>query len=169
MWAVPRARWRASSWLVSQAPRIDSAPRASIRDGHHTIEMQAWSSVERTAILRSNCRGRDGQPMLHRILRCVSKTSIVAGPGRPHRPARKVPSIPKAWRPVRDGAGPTDALQDQAGDVAGEDPITSGMAGRYATALFDLARDERALDAVRGDLDSFEKLLDQNPDLNRLV
>jgi len=53
--------------------------------------------------------------------------------------------------------------------VAGEDPITSGMAGRYATALFDLARDERALDAVRGDLDSFEKLLDQNPDLNRLV
>jgi F-type H+-transporting ATPase subunit delta len=43
------------------------------------------------------------------------------------------------------------------------------MAGRYATALFELARDARALDAVRADLDAFEKLIDQNPDLARLI
>ena len=53
--------------------------------------------------------------------------------------------------------------------MAGKDPLISGMAGRYATALFDLARDERALDAVKTDLDAFETLLNDNPDLLRLV
>jgi F-type H+-transporting ATPase subunit delta len=32
--------------------------------------------------------------------------------------------------------------------VAREESIVSGMAGRYATALFELARDERSIDAV---------------------
>ncbi len=54
-------------------------------------------------------------------------------------------------------------------DVAGEDPIISGMAGRYATALFELARDAKAIDAVKGDLDGFEALVADNPDLMRLV
>jgi F-type H+-transporting ATPase subunit delta len=54
-------------------------------------------------------------------------------------------------------------------DVAGEDPIISGMAGRYATALFELALEAKALDAVRADLDRFEKLVADNPDLMRLV
>jgi F-type H+-transporting ATPase subunit delta len=53
--------------------------------------------------------------------------------------------------------------------VAGEDAIVSGMAGRYATALFELARDEKALDAVKADLDRFEALLAESNDLNRLV
>lgn len=43
------------------------------------------------------------------------------------------------------------------------------MAGRYATALFELALEQRGLDAVKTDLDAFEALLDGNPDLNRLV
>ena len=50
-----------------------------------------------------------------------------------------------------------------------DEPIVSGMAGRYATALFELALEEKSLDAVRADLDSFDKLLDQNADLVRLV
>ena len=54
-------------------------------------------------------------------------------------------------------------------DVAGEDPIISGMAGRYASALFELALDAKAIDTVRGDLDRFEKLVADNPDLMRLV
>lgn len=45
----------------------------------------------------------------------------------------------------------------------------SGVAERYASALFDLARDERALDAVAADLKSFQALLDENADLRRLV
>jgi len=53
--------------------------------------------------------------------------------------------------------------------VAGELGIVSGMAGRYATALFDLARDERAVDAVMADLARFDALLAESADLRRLV
>jgi F-type H+-transporting ATPase subunit delta len=53
--------------------------------------------------------------------------------------------------------------------VAGEDPIISGMAGRYATALFELARDNKAVDAVKKDLDQFDALASGSADLNRLV
>ena len=53
--------------------------------------------------------------------------------------------------------------------MAGEEPIVSGMAGRYATALFELARDEHAIDAVRGDLVRFDALIADSPDLKRLI
>jgi F-type H+-transporting ATPase subunit delta len=53
--------------------------------------------------------------------------------------------------------------------VAGEEPIVSGMAGRYATALFELAREENTLDQVAADLDRFDALIAENPDLLRLV
>jgi F-type H+-transporting ATPase subunit delta len=53
--------------------------------------------------------------------------------------------------------------------VAGEDPIISGMAGRYAGALFELALEEKAVDAVKADLEQFDALIAANPDLARLV
>jgi F-type H+-transporting ATPase subunit delta len=53
--------------------------------------------------------------------------------------------------------------------VAAEDPSVSGVSGRYATALFELARDEKAIDAVAADLDEFEALLNDSADLRRLV
>ncbi len=53
--------------------------------------------------------------------------------------------------------------------MAGKDSIISGMAGRYANALFELALEEKALDAVKSDLDQFDALIAANPDLNRLV
>ncbi len=53
--------------------------------------------------------------------------------------------------------------------MAGEDHIVPGMAGRYATALFDLALEQKALDAVRQDLDRFDALIAESPDLARLV
>jgi F-type H+-transporting ATPase subunit delta len=53
--------------------------------------------------------------------------------------------------------------------VADELPTVSGMAGRYANALFELARDTRAVEAVKTDLDAFEALLASSPDLQRLV
>ena len=43
------------------------------------------------------------------------------------------------------------------------------MAGRYATALFELARDNKAVDAVKKDLDQFDALANGSVDLNRLV
>jgi F-type H+-transporting ATPase subunit delta len=47
--------------------------------------------------------------------------------------------------------------------------MVSGVAGRYASALFELARDQRAVDAVAGDLDRFDALIRESPDLQRLV
>ena len=43
------------------------------------------------------------------------------------------------------------------------------MAGRYATALFDLAREAKSIDAVKADLDRFDALVADSADLNRLV
>jgi F-type H+-transporting ATPase subunit delta len=59
-------------------------------------------------------------------------------------------------------------LQEQA-HVAGEDAIVSGMAGRYATALFELALENKAVDAVKADLEKFDTLVVANTDLHRLV
>ncbi len=50
-----------------------------------------------------------------------------------------------------------------------DEPIVSGMAGRYATALFELALEEKALDSVAADLETFGALLDRSEDLIRLV
>ncbi|WIM12031.1 F0F1 ATP synthase subunit delta [Enhydrobacter sp.] len=46
---------------------------------------------------------------------------------------------------------------------------TSGVAGRYASALFELADNARALDQVAQDLASFRRLLDESADLARLI
>jgi F-type H+-transporting ATPase subunit delta len=54
-------------------------------------------------------------------------------------------------------------------DVAGEKSIVSGMAGRYATALFELALEASELDKVTADLTAFDTLVADNPDLLRLV
>lgn len=53
--------------------------------------------------------------------------------------------------------------------MAAEDQPVSGVAGRYAMALFELARDEKSVDAVKADLDKFDAMLAESQDLNRLV
>ncbi|WP_370867279.1 F0F1 ATP synthase subunit delta [Parvibaculum sp.] len=52
--------------------------------------------------------------------------------------------------------------------VSSDHPV-SGVAGRYATALFELAEAQGALDAVAGDLESIVKMLNESSDLTRLV
>jgi F-type H+-transporting ATPase subunit delta len=47
--------------------------------------------------------------------------------------------------------------------------IVSGVAGRYASALFELARENRAVDAVSRDLDAFDALIRDSEDLRRLI
>jgi F-type H+-transporting ATPase subunit delta len=69
---------------------------------------------------------------------------------------------------VRAGAEPAE-LPTRAIDVAGEQSIVSGMAGRYATALFDLALEQKAVDAVAADLRQFDALVAESADLRRLV
>ncbi|HKD48829.1 MAG TPA: F0F1 ATP synthase subunit delta [Rhizomicrobium sp.] len=53
--------------------------------------------------------------------------------------------------------------------MAGEAPIVSGMAGRYATALFELALESNAVDAIKADLETFDRLVADSADLARLV
>ena len=43
------------------------------------------------------------------------------------------------------------------------------MAGRYAGALFELALESKAVDAVKADLEKFDALVAASADLNRLV
>jgi F-type H+-transporting ATPase subunit delta len=69
---------------------------------------------------------------------------------------------------IRGGAEPAE-LPEREIDVAGEGTIVSGMAGRYATALFELALEGNAIDAVKADLERFDALVADNPDLARLV
>src|SRR5262249_43088715 len=47
--------------------------------------------------------------------------------------------------------------------------LVAGMAGRYATALFELARDTSKLDETVAALSELERLLNESQDLNRLV
>jgi F-type H+-transporting ATPase subunit delta len=47
--------------------------------------------------------------------------------------------------------------------------MTAGVAGRYASALFDLANEQNRLDEVDRDLGKFQALLGQSGDLRRLV
>jgi F-type H+-transporting ATPase subunit delta len=51
----------------------------------------------------------------------------------------------------------------------GADPIVSGMAGRYATALFELALEGNVIDDVAAELEKFDRLVTDNPDLARLL
>src|SRR5262245_46539622 len=53
--------------------------------------------------------------------------------------------------------------------VAGAETIVSGMAGRYATALFELALERGSVDGVKGDLERFDALVGASADLARLV
>jgi F-type H+-transporting ATPase subunit delta len=53
--------------------------------------------------------------------------------------------------------------------LAEQDNIVSGMAGRYASALFSLAADARQTDAVAAALGSFDAMIAESPDLMRLV
>ena len=47
--------------------------------------------------------------------------------------------------------------------------MISGVSGRYATALFDLAREENALDAVAADIAALKKLEPESADLSRAL
>jgi F-type H+-transporting ATPase subunit delta len=44
-----------------------------------------------------------------------------------------------------------------------------GLAGRYARALFELAQEQKAVDAVSADLASLRRAMETSSDLNRLV
>ena len=53
--------------------------------------------------------------------------------------------------------------------MASEEHTVSGVAGRYATALFELGLEEKALEQIETDLGRFGEALDASDDLQRLV
>tara|TARA_R110000782_G_scaffold37223_8_gene87698 strand:- start:12659 stop:13219 length:561 start_codon:yes stop_codon:yes gene_type:complete len=53
--------------------------------------------------------------------------------------------------------------------LSAENITVSGIAGRYATALFDLAASAKQLDDVAGNLATIKSMMDENADLARLV
>lgn len=53
--------------------------------------------------------------------------------------------------------------------MAGEDHTVSGVAGRYATALFELGLEGESLEQLEADLNRFGEALDASEDLRRLV
>lgn len=67
------------------------------------------------------------------------------------------------------GKGLAGVLRTKVFVVAASSPIVSGIAGRYATALFELASEAKAFDKVDAALDAFLALLDGSEDLQRLV
>ena len=53
--------------------------------------------------------------------------------------------------------------------MATDEPIMASMAGRYASALFELASEQGQLSEVEQNLVMFQQLLDMSEDLRRLV
>lgn len=53
--------------------------------------------------------------------------------------------------------------------MAGDTSVATGIAGRYAKALFEMANEQKALDQVRDDLAQVQALLDESEDLRRVV
>ena len=53
--------------------------------------------------------------------------------------------------------------------MASDKAHETGLAGRYAAALFELAEEQKAVEAVSADLAAFRKAMSANPDLARVV
>ncbi len=53
--------------------------------------------------------------------------------------------------------------------MAAEHTHETGLAGRYALAIFDLAQEERAVDAVADDFAALRQLMAESPELTRLI
>ena len=87
-------------------------------------------------------------------LQCAPVAGLAESQRKPPKKALKKTAIESAQR---------------AQILAAEAPILSGMAGRYATALFNLALEANAVEAVKADLDRFDALVAESADLNRLV
>ncbi|MEO9873825.1 MAG: F0F1 ATP synthase subunit delta [Anderseniella sp.] len=53
--------------------------------------------------------------------------------------------------------------------MTAQEQKATGMPGRYATALFELAQESNSVSQVSADLDAFAAMLDSSEDLTRLV
>ncbi len=82
--------------------------------------------------------------------------------------ARGIPAKGRRWFASR-LPRPAGMMKTKVVVVAASNPIVSQIAGRYAKALFELAGEAKALEAVEAALERFLMLLDGSEDLRRLV
>jgi len=103
---------------------------------------------------------------LHGGSNCVTnRADFTAGPvGPKERFWRRDPSLNELPRPSLAGA-----LIEDRFPLASKTTGVASLAERYAAALFDLADEQRALDAVAGDLRELRAMLQTSPDLVRLL
>lgn len=80
--------------------------------------------------------------------------------------AGTAPCLPPGF-PIQRDRQPV--ARSKAFDVATDDPKLASVPGRYASALFDLAKDKNTVSDVEADLDRFSGLLGESDDLKRLV
>lgn len=67
-------------------------------------------------------------------------------------------------------AGDAGGVQDSGRvDVSESASISSGIAARYATALFELAKDEKSLKTLETDADALDDALKASPDLGAMI
>jgi F-type H+-transporting ATPase subunit delta len=108
--------------------------------------------------------------MLHRPRPCVSKPANFAAIAGISAQREESPFNSKGlWRRCSGAGLAENVIKTKALSVAGEGGIVSGMAGRYATALFELALESNAVEPVQSDLQAFDALVAGNADLLRLV
>ncbi len=79
-------------------------------------------------------------------------------------------TFPAIRRPNRSGFRSQDTVVEEGlAQVASDFSGVSGIAARYATALYDLADEAKALDAVADDLRGIAAMIRESEDLRRLI
>lgn len=100
--------------------------------------------------------------------RYASSTSLLEGPSGPCEPHFQRPSLWRSGFPETRAKWQARGVNERR-PVAQNNTIVSGVAGRYAAALFELAQEAKAIDVVSADLAKFEALIASNPDMARFV
>lgn len=93
------------------------------------------------------------------------RSGAFLGPVSPHRRSRLPTRLGERRRKE-----PKVATAVTSTRSATQSPVgTGGLAGRYATALYELAADRWQLDDVLSQADALARLIDESPDLQRLL
>jgi len=84
-------------------------------------------------------------------------------------PCAKVVCFIKGFEGLAAASPQPELPEERLAVVASEAPILTGLAGRYATALYELAEEAKALDQVAADLAQLKAAITGNADLKRLI
>jgi F-type H+-transporting ATPase subunit delta len=99
-----------------------------------------------------------------------SDASAITAPSRGMRkPRAAVSGLGRARRSVRQSERRAWDNEWRGGGVSSSASLTAGVAGRYATALFELARESKSIDRLEKDVDALAATLKESADLRDLI